>query len=892
MKNEKNHYFLAAAIFCFLFFQWFPMLPLPFDRFERGPEVSDYVREVWQIDDGLPQNYIRVILQTRDGYIWVATQEGIARFDGVKFVTFNNENTPEIRINYVHALIEDREGSLWIGTDGGGLLRFKAGKFTSFRSKIGAPDDIVMSLCEDREGSIWIGTHGGGLIRFKEGKFTTYNTKKGLSNSTVLSIYEDRKGNLWIGTGGGGLNRLKDGKFKTFTKKHGLSNNHVWSILEDKSGSLWIGTYDGLNRFIDGKLVNYTVEKGLSSDAVFSICEDQEGNLWIGTGGGGLCQWKHSKFKTCTTKEGLPKGVVFPIFEDHSGTLWFGTIGGGLSQLKNNKFKTYTIKEGLSSDVVRSIYEDRRGNLWIGTHGGGLNRFNNNKFTVYTTENGLSSNHINTIYESRDGSLWIGTNGQGLDRFKNGSFTNYTTKNGLPNNFVYALLEDSKGNLWIGTAFGGLVQFREETFKTYNAAGILPDHCILTIYEDKEENLWLGTIGGGLIRFKAGKFTAYTTKQGLFNNLIFQLLEDEKENFWMSCNKGIFRVSKQELNQLDQGKRHSIRCISYGKTDGMKNSECTGGSQPAGWKTRDGRLWFPTVKGVVIIDPNNIKTNPIIPTVIIEKIKIDDAVIDTIQDIEISPGKRRFEFHYTAPSFVAPKKMKFKYKLEGFEKEWIDAGSPTDRTACYTNIPPGSYCFRVIACNNDGTWNKTGASFYFNLKPFFYQTYWFYGTCILCVLAMGIGIHWLRVRQIIIRERKKYEKARLTFETAEKYLKRLLHFMESKKPYLNPDISLHKLSEDIMIPHHYLSQVINARLNQNFYDFINHYRIEEAKKILSDSKNHLPILGVAFEVGFNSKSAFNRAFKKNVNMTPSDFKKERNDFLKDKSKGYSPGFQA
>ncbi len=283
-------------------------------------------------------------------------------------------------------------------------------------------------------------------------------------------------------------------------------------------------------------------------------------------------------------------------------------------------------------------------------------------------------------------------------------------------------------------------------------------------------------------------------------------------------------------------------------------------------------------KGVVIIDPNNIKTNPIIPTVIIEKIKIDDIVIDAVQDIEISPGKRRFEFHYTAPSFVAPKKMEFRYKLEGFEKEWINAGSSTGRTACYTNIPPGSYCFRVIAGNNDGTWNKTGASFNFSLKPFFYQTYWFYGTCILCVLAMGIGIHWLRVRQIIIRERKKYEKARLTSETAEKYLKRLLHYMESKKPYLDPDISLHKLSEDINIPHHYLSQVINARLDRNFYDFINFYRIGEARKILSDSKNHLPILGVAFEVGFNSKSAFNRAFKKNVNMTPSDFKKERNGF--------------
>lgn len=918
MKKGKNQYLFLAIIFCFLFFQSFPLVP--FDQVDPETGVSNYVHETWQIEDGLPQNYIQTIVQTRDGYIWIGTQEGIARFDGVKFVTFNNENTAEIKKNYVHALLEDREGNLWIGTDGGGLLRFKAGKFTSYYSKIGAPDDIVLSFCEGRDGSIRIGTHGGGLIRFKKGKFTTlnpggiltntdvlslcedhegtlwigtngkglmrikkgkfttYNTKQGLSNNIVLAIYEDRKGNLWIGTGGGGLNHLKDGKFKAFTRKDGLSNNYVWSILEDKPGNLWVGTYDGLYRWKDGQLVNYTDEPGLINDAVLSICEDQEGNLWVSNGGGGLCQLKPGKFKTVTTKEGLSKDTVFPILEDHNGTLWFGTLGGGLNRLKNNQFKTFTKKNGLSGDVVRSLYEDRQGNLWIGTHGGGLNRFKNNTFTVYTRENALSSNDINTIVETHDGSLWIGTNGQGLDRFKNGSFTNYNTTNGLPNNFVYALHEDSQGNLWIGTAFGGLVRFRGETFKTYNA-DVLSHHCVLTIYEDKEKNLWLGTVSGGLIRFKAGKFTAYATKEGLFDNLVFQVLEDEKRNLWMSSNKGIFRVNKQEIDDLDNGKIDSLRCISYGKADGMKNSECSGGSQPAGWKTRDGKLWFPTVKGAVMIDPDNIKTNTIIPPVIIEKIKIDDNMINPGQNIDISPGKKRFQFHYTAPSFVAPKKMKFKYKLEGFDEEWIDAGSPTDRIASYTNIPPGAYCFRVTAYNNDGIRNETGASFHFNLKPFFYQTNWFYGCCIGFIVLLGLGLHLLRVRQLIARERKKYEKVRLTSESAEKYLKKLLHFMETEKPYLDPDICLHKLSEEMMIPHHYLSQVINSRLNRNFYDFINNYRIEEAKKILTNSKNHLTIIEVAFEVGFNSKSAFNRAFKKNVNMTPSDFKKVQNGVL-------------
>jgi AraC-like DNA-binding protein len=344
----------------------------------------------------------------------------------------------------------------------------------------------------------------------------------------------------------------------------------------------------------------------------------------------------------------------------------------------------------------------------------------------------------------------------------------------------------------------------------------------------------------------------------------------------MSSDKGIFRVSKQDLKDFDEGKRQRIRCISYGKADGMKSSKCAGGGQPAAWKTKDGELWFPTSKGIVIIDPGKIKLNSVIPPVIIEKIKIDDRLMAPKQHIEISPGTRRLEFHYTAASFAAPKKIKFKYKLEGFDKEWMDAGSSAGRVAGYTNIPPGTYCFRVIACNNDGLWNEKGASFYFKLNPFFYQTSWFYGLCILAVLALGSVFHRLRVKQILIKERKKYEKARLPSEYADKYLEKLLQFMKDDKPYLDSEISLQGLSKRLAIPEHHLSQVINERLNRNFYNFINHYRLEEAKRILTDPGNRLTIIEIAFQVGFNSKSAFNRAFKQHTNMTPSDFKKKQN----------------
>lgn len=906
----------------FLFFLFFPQSFFMFPR-ENGPQPSGYIHKAWEIEDGLPQNFVNSILQTRDGYIWVGTEEGLARFDCIKFVTFPIDNTPGINIKYINALLQDRSGNLWIGSNEG-LVCFKDGTFTSRGPKTGAPSPGVYSLCEgrggiiwigtarglfrlkegkynafyqhtiltkygvralheDRSGILWIGTQGGGLLRFQKGLFTSYGKSQGLLHPIVNALHQDREGNLWIGTREG-LNRLKNGtlngKLDSFTVQGEANAGYIISIYQDKSGGIWVGTWEGLKRFIDGKLVDYTTEDGPFKEAVPSIAEDREGNLWLGTGSSGLVRLKPAIFKTYTTKNGLPGNFVFPILQDRKGTVWLGIMGKGLTRWKNGTFKTFTVKNGLSGNYVRTISEDQRGNIWIGTMGNGLNRFADNKFTRYTKKDGLSSNYITTLFASRDGTVWIGTSNHGLDGFKEGRFTNYSTSNGLPHNYIKSIYEDSKGYLWIATNSGGLVRFKNGIFRNYsnkddNTGELSFNHNIITMYEDKEDNLWLGTYGGGLIRLSKGSFTAYTTKEGLFNNNIYRILEDEKRNLWLSCNKGIFRVNKQEFTDYDLGKSDWIRCHSYGKADGMKSSECNGNYTPSGWKTRDGKLWFPTVKGVLVVDPDRVETNTVVPPVIIEKIRIDDRLTELLQHTQISPGKRRFEFFYTAPSFVAPKRMKFKYMLQGFDDGWISADSQMDRTACYTNISPGDYCFRVIACNNDGVWNETGASFHFTLKPFFYQTSWFYGICVLCLLATGIGIHRLRVKQILVNERMKYQKVRLAPEDAEKYLKRILHLMENEKPYLDPGISLSGLSKRTGIPEHYLSQVINGKLNRNFFDFINHYRTREASRLLADPRNHLTITEIALEVGFYSRSAFNRAFNKHIKMTPSDFKKAK-----------------
>jgi two-component sensor histidine kinase len=299
--------------------------------------------------------------------------------------------------------------------------------------------------------------------------------------------------------------------------------------------------------------------------------------------------------------------------------------------------------------------------------------------------------------------------------------------------------------LWIGTDGGGLNRFQEGRFTALKTANGLANDIVLSLHADDEGSLWIGT-SGGLSRLKDGALASFTTANGLFDDVVFQILEDARGNLWMSCNKGVSRVSKTELEDLAKGKIGSVSAVSYGTADGMKSRECNGGFQPAGWRTHDGRLWFPTIKGVAVIDPDNINQNPFAPPVMIEQVLVDHEPIDIIDQVSLAPGKSKFEFHYTALSFIAPEKLRFRYRLDGFDNSWVDAG--TKREAAYTNIPPGAYTFRVIACNNDGVWNETGSAFHFYLKPRFHQTSWFYALCAVLIGLIGLGLYRLRVRQI------------------------------------------------------------------------------------------------------------------------------------------------
>jgi ligand-binding sensor domain-containing protein/signal transduction histidine kinase len=765
----------------------FPLLLLCGARaYALDPEsdLGQLSRRVWQTENGLPQNTVHSLTQTEDGYIWVATEEGIARFDGRGFVVFDRQNTPQLKSNDVRALLATGKGNvLWACTDGG-LARFHAGEWVNFTTAQGLAGNDVVSAYEDGEGVIWVAT-ASGLSRLKDGAFKTFTTRDGLAGNNIQALAEDSEGALWVGTDDG-LSRFKDGRFVSFTTADGLASSSVVAIERGADGRLWLGTPEGLSCYREGRFVNYTTRDGLPNDRITSLAVDREGSLWVGTAAG-LSRFREGRFTNFNAAEGLSDGIILSIFEDREGSLWVGTESGGLHQLGGKKFTTYTTREGLSGDLVKAIYEDRAGNLWVGTYGAGLNllrggkvktyttkdglasnvvlalfddaegnlwvgtpdglsRFRDGRFTTYTSAEGLPNDFVRSIYADRDG-LWVGTRG-GLARLKDGVFTTYTTKDGLPNDFVGTIYEDAFGNLWVGT-LGGLSKFAGGRFKTYTTGDGLSDSVVISIHGDGEGRLWIGTNGGGLNLLKDEKFYSFTTRDGLPNDTIYRILEDGRGGLWMSCNKGIYRLAKSELEEFADGKTPALHPVLYGTADGMPTRECSGGGHPSGWRGADGRLWFSTIKGVAMIDPERVAQNTEPPPVVVEQVRVDGELVSDGALPELSPGKSRFDFYYVGLSFVAPEKVRYRYKLEGFDKDWVDGGDR--RAAYYTNLGPGEYRFLVVACNNDGVWSETPALFAFRLEPHFYRTYWFY---VLCALGLGLlawQLYALRVRQMRAR---------------------------------------------------------------------------------------------------------------------------------------------
>jgi diguanylate cyclase (GGDEF)-like protein len=715
--------------------------------------ISQYIQTVWATDAGLPQTSIYSVAQTADGYLWVGTESGLARFDGVRFTVYNRRNTKALPADYIPRLLSARDGGLWIGTDSG-LVHMKSGVWTTYTVHDGLSSNDIHALLEGRDGSLWVGT-ASGLDRLQDGKISVYGSRDGLPGTVVTDLKAGPDGVLWIATdtglgsfdgerftayavladlknnalsalaiapdgsvwmaaAHGQLARLKDGRVENESKT--LINDDIDALLFDTDGNLWIGFESrGLARLRNGVVSYYTAKTGLPGETVETLFEDSEHSLWVGMFDSGLVELRDGKFTTYGKPEGLSSNIGWSGFQARDGSIWMATSTGGLDRiLPGGAIRSYTNRDRGSGETIHSTLETRDGAIWFGQRHGTLTRFLNGRFETFKYARSTKS-AINSMLEDRDGSLVIGTYGAGVARFKGGRFEVIRASGEVP-----ALAESPDGTLWLGTDGGGVVRIRNGVETSFTKAnGLLSDH-ILALHMDDAGVLWIGSSSGGLNRLQNGTITSYTPEQGLFDSTVGNIVEDDFGNLWMGSDNGIFRVSKRELNDYAQHRIASIHGAVYGTGDGLRTRETMQGGTGTATKGPDGRLWFSTMRGLSVVDPARAASAEAALRTMIEQVLVDDKAADIAKPIRVGPGANRLEIQFTAPSFIAPGQIQFRYKLDGFDREW--SAPSTRRAAEYTNLPAGNYRFLVEAARDGGEWTGAAAALALDVVPPWYRT--------------------------------------------------------------------------------------------------------------------------------------------------------------------------
>jgi len=723
-------------------------------------QPTEYHIDSWTTENGLPQNIVRDICQTPDGYLWLATLDGIVRFDGVRFVVFNRSNTPGIRGNRFTSLYCTPNGEFWAGTEWSGMTRYSQGKFTTYTAGHGIPANNISAVVGDAAGDVWALANtfivqwsergfeltkvpleeskcnyfpggrsgfwcieGDYLHLFVRGEFSRYRLPPGWPRRTMTRAGRDLSGTVWLAAADGRFARLNNGRWsKIYRAPRDPGASSKWaqfqSTYRDSSGQLWkisIGCDSGALLLQALNLQSGEKPRRIAFNSVF---EDREGSIWLATDGHGLYRLRRQTVSTLAKEDGLPDGNIYPIYQDRRGAIWIGTWNGGLAKFSEGKFSTISVAGGLTANRINSIFEDRAGRLWVATSTGLYRRQLEHFEPVHDSIPG-GAQGIQAMHQDPQGALWFGTD-HGLLRFQGGVWSLLTTKDGLATNDLRVIIDGRAGNLWIG-GYGGLTSLDHGQFRRWTDG--LASNSIRSLYEDPEGVLWIGTYDGGMGRFENGRFTRFTLREGLFSNGVFQILEDSRGYLWMSSNRGISRVRKNELNELAEGKRTAVFAAVYGKSEGMRNAECNGGLWPAGILARDGKLWFPTQDGVAVVDPEAVSTNPVPPPLVIESLSLDHEPQGLAGPVRVAPGRENLEIEYTALSFLNSEEIRFRYRLEGLDRNWVEAD--TRRTAYYSYLPPGNYVFHVIAANSDGVWNMKGQSLSVIVLPPFYRTWWF-----------------------------------------------------------------------------------------------------------------------------------------------------------------------
>jgi len=750
---------------------------------------TQYIRTVWTQADGLPQDTIRRITQTTDGYLWLGTEEGLARFDGYDFASFTKANSP-LPSNSITWLAAGRNGALWIGTTAG-LVRYRDGAFTVFTVHQGLPGDVISSVFEDHQGTVWI-TVGTSLCRLDGSRITIFPTQQLQPIQAPRVVYEDRHNTMWF-AGVGGLVRLENDNLVPVLGPQELNGSIPIVLTGDNGDNLWLsGTKGVIRRSQDGKLTKFSSRDGLPDDVIRALWVGPDGSVWAGSTGG-LSRLDGSRFFSSGLEERGNALEIRVLYGDREGDLWIGT-NSGLNRLRDGRITMYGRPEGLPSDEPLAVRQDRHGDVWVGYNGPGLVAIRDGKTRVYTTKNGLPSNGINAIRESRNGDLLVATR-SGLSRMHGASFSNYFFPDPLGRRGVFDALEDRQGNIWaagsggvfkmpstrfespariesvlqggplindsavalsegldgsiwVGTFGEGLWRLGKGESRHYTKADGLSSDQIRSLYQDPDGALWIGTFGGGLNSLRGSEFSSYTEKDGLLSDNVGYIQDDAMGSLWLATTRGICRIRKTQTADFTARRIRMLTPVNYTVQEGLRSDECAPGYPMAGGgnRTKEGQIWFPTSRGLAVIDPDEERKQQasLSPSLLLVEITVDGQKLDRARVAKLPPGTNHIQIRYTGIHLSAPERVRYAYKLDGLDQNWINAG--TRRVIDYTSLPHGSYRFLVQAMLPGQ--QPTEMSINLEILPHFYERRFFLWLCLGSFVVFIYGLYKLRLKQM------------------------------------------------------------------------------------------------------------------------------------------------
>jgi AraC-like DNA-binding protein len=866
----------------------------------------------------LENSRILCLHEDRDGVLWIGTDGGgLYSYRDGEWGKVGTEDG--LLSKHIRAVWEDVGGSLWVGTEYG-LHRWDGDDMHVVGLDEGLADNLITSLVVGGVGRVWAGTLRGGLARIESGwadfgigptvfpkkLVQIYDYDDGLEDLAVLSVAVGPDGFVWIGTMSGLFYLEPDeGIVRPVAEAMGYP---VTSLVMSPDSGLFVGTMvEGLKYLKDtaadsGRLeyisiTDLLVGEELRYSYICDILPDEDGFIWVGTESNGLVQIKERTVNAVDAAEGLPGGAVYPLWAADDGTLWIGTEKDGLYRMRGDRLELISNRErGLAGDMVRVLMEDRSGSLWVGTMDGGLSILKGDLTQNLTTANGLASNNVTSILQDREGVVWIGTD-RGLNYHKIGMIEEHGSVQSLDGQTIRTLYENVSGVLYAGTR-SGVWRRSGPYFERIIADNDTTVFDVLSLYEDSTDALWMGTNGNGTKRLYNNEIMTFTTADGLPGNFIFSITEGDSGFIWMSCENGAFSVSRDSLNAYAAGTINMLTPTLYNEADGMPSSRCIGFCQPAVCESGSGKRFYPTEAGIAVLDPKEEHKPSRPPVVRIEEMLADDVPIHIDDDMNLSAGTDRIEIQFTAFDYSAPEKLRFLFRLrrngenlaarrndrdftalnragngKGTGFTALHPGQP--RRAVYHDLPPGEYEFSVRAIGNGGIWSERAATVRFTVLPPFYRTKAFLFIIIAAaVLIAGAAMLTSRYRRLK-KQRLKYSTTTISDERMEEALAGLQDLMEIEKVYLDPDLTLQKLAKQLRIHYNHLSRIINERFGVSFKNYINRYRIEEAKRRLADSaEKDRNITDIMIDAGFYSKSTFNTAFRKFTGTSPSKYRKK------------------